>query len=260
MPTEGSTEPRGAVVYFHGGAFQYLSRRTHAHIATRFALEGHVVFNVEYRLAPLYPSPACMEDASAALIWIAAQAECFGVDPGRLVVAGESAGANIALAMTVAQSFEQRAPWARKMFREGPRLRGCIAACGVFCVGELGWRSSTLARDPRAQKIFRSMKEQFYSPWNYSGRLVSEPTSAVEILESETRTSRSLPELFAFVGARDPVSEDTHRLVAAYRSRGVKTSAHVYPGQRHAFHAISPGAASRDVWRRQLAFAAHHLT
>ncbi len=260
VPLTASTEPRGAVVYFHGGAFQYLSRRTHAHIATRFALEGHVVFNVEYRLAPVYPFPACMEDASAALMWIATHAERFGVDARRLVVAGESAGANIALAMTVAQSFEQRSPWARNMFRHGPRLRGCIAGCGVFCVGDLGWRSSTHARDPRAQKIFRSMKERFYNPWNYSVCRNSAPTSPVEVLESETLSSRPLPELFAFVGDRDPVMEDTHRLVAAYRARGAKAIARVYPGQRHAFHAVSPGAASRDAWRRQLAFAAHRLS
>ncbi len=259
VPEAASRGVRGAVVYFHGGAFQYLSRRTHTHIATRFALEGHVVFNVEYRLAPMNAYPACMEDASAALMWIARHADRFGVDPRRLLVAGESAGANIAVGVAVAGCVEQRSPWARRLFAEGPRLRGCIAACGVFCVDELDWRNSELARHPRVRKTFHGMQARYENPWNYSDLSVSPDRGVVRCLESPALHGRQLPELFAFAGSGDPVAEDTRRMVAAYRSRGAQVIARVYPGQRHAFHVIFPGSASRDVWRRQLAFAARRL-
>jgi len=259
LPKARTTSARGAIVYVHGGAFQYLSRRTHAHIAMRFALEGFVVFNMDYRLAPLNPYPACMEDASAAMVWIARHADQFGVDSSRLVIAGESAGANIAVTVAVAGSIEQRAPWARRLFNEVPRLRGCIAACGVFCVDDPHWRESERAKEASNRKIFRSMKERFDDPWNYSGVSGFESMAAVRILESSLATNRPLPELFAFVGGRDPVEEDTRRVVASYRGRGAHVIAHAYPGQRHAFHALSLGSASRDVWRRQLAFAARSL-
>lgn len=260
LPRPRSVEPRGAVVYFHGGAFQYLSRRTHAHVAMRFALGGFVVFNVDYRLAPLNPAPACMEDASSALRWITAHADRFGVDPSRILVAGDSAGATIAVTATVAGSVRQRSTWARRLLEEGPSLRGCIAACGVFGVDDPAWRRSDRARAPRVREIFQTMKRRFDDPWNYSDRLELPSTDVVSILESAVPEIRALPELFAFVGTHDPVEEDTRRLASAYRARGARVTSCIYPGQRHVFHAISLGSAARDVWRKQLAFAARCLT
>jgi len=62
---------------------------------------GCVVFAVEYRLAPEHPFPVPLEDAYAAVAWIAAHASSLGIGPGGLSIAGSSAGANLAAAIAL---------------------------------------------------------------------------------------------------------------------------------------------------------------
>lgn len=84
-------------VYFHGGGFTIGSVDSHDPVTRRLAYEaGVVVVSVEYRLAPEHRFPAALEDAWAALQWIAAHAEELGCVPGQLAVAGDSAGGNLA--------------------------------------------------------------------------------------------------------------------------------------------------------------------
>ena len=87
----------GLVVYLHGGGwvcgsvddFDLLTRA----LASK---SGCAVLSVDYRLAPEHPFPAGLEDAEDALIWAQAQLRDLIGGPGRLVVAGDSAGANLA--------------------------------------------------------------------------------------------------------------------------------------------------------------------
>src|SRR5437016_1335584 len=59
------TRERGpALLYLHGGAFRILSKDTHWLMATIFAKAGYVVFNANYRLAPVHRFPAATEDAA----------------------------------------------------------------------------------------------------------------------------------------------------------------------------------------------------
>ncbi len=89
----------GVVLYLHGGSFLFGSPRTHADTLARLALAtDRPVLAPEYRLAPEHPYPAQLEDALAALAGL----EAMGVPRARIVVAGESAGANLALAFALA--------------------------------------------------------------------------------------------------------------------------------------------------------------
>ena len=63
MPTS-RTGLAPVVLYIHGGAFHYLSKDTHWVLALMFARRGYVVFNIDYRLAPVYPYSAAIEDVS----------------------------------------------------------------------------------------------------------------------------------------------------------------------------------------------------
>lgn len=88
---------RGLILFFHGGGFALGSRASYAAPARMFAHgTGADVLSVEYRLAPEEPFPAAHEDALAAWQYAVEHAESWGLDPNRIVVAGESAGGNIA--------------------------------------------------------------------------------------------------------------------------------------------------------------------
>ena len=93
---------RPAVLYFHGGGWVGMSKEDviETHCA-RWVRAGYVVVNADYRLAWDSPAPAAVLDARAAARWMLANAAEWGIDPGRIVVAGESAGGHLAL-MTVA--------------------------------------------------------------------------------------------------------------------------------------------------------------
>src|SRR5262249_42901871 len=91
---------RGAYLYLHGGGFVLGSLDTHDTIAAELAARsGQVVIAVDFRPAPEHPFPAALEDCYAALRGVAAEADRLDVDPGLLGVAGDSSGANLAVAL-----------------------------------------------------------------------------------------------------------------------------------------------------------------
>lgn len=91
------TPSRGLILFFHGGGFVIGSRASYTAPVRMLAHgTGTDVVSVEYRLAPEHPFPAAQDDAIAAWRYVVDHAAAWGVDPGRIVVAGESAGGNIA--------------------------------------------------------------------------------------------------------------------------------------------------------------------
>ena len=86
------------VLYLHGGGYVIGSIATHRAMVARISqASGARVLVIEYRLAPEYPFPAAVEDATAAYRWLLAQ----GVDPARAVMAGDSAGGGLTVAALV---------------------------------------------------------------------------------------------------------------------------------------------------------------
>lgn len=89
------------LVYFHGGGLISGSAQTHDAVAAALANAGGCrVVSVDYRLAPEHPFPAAVEDALAAMTFVAAHAADFGIDPRRLAIGGDSAGATLAAVTT----------------------------------------------------------------------------------------------------------------------------------------------------------------
>ncbi len=92
--------PWPVVAFFHGGGFVIGDLDTHDNLARRICRDAHaVVVSVDYRLAPEHPFPAGVEDALAATRDLLARTEELGGD-GRVAVAGDSAGANLAAVVT----------------------------------------------------------------------------------------------------------------------------------------------------------------
>ena len=86
-----------ALVYVHGGAFAYKAAAYQKNLAMIYAKKaGCKVFFPHYRLAPKYQYPAAYEDVMSVYRYVAEHAQELGVDPSRIGIAGDSAGASIA--------------------------------------------------------------------------------------------------------------------------------------------------------------------
>jgi acetyl esterase len=100
-----------AIVYFHGGGWVLGSVDSHDALCRELArATGAVVVSVDYRRAPEWGFPTAAYDCYAATCWVAESSRELEVDRGRLAVAGDSAGANLAVAVCLlARDF--RSPW-----------------------------------------------------------------------------------------------------------------------------------------------------
>lgn len=86
-----------ALLYLHGGGWVIGAPETHEDICRTLANDaGAVVVAPDYRLAPEHPFPAAIEDCAATLAWMAEQATALGINSNRILVAGDSAGGNLA--------------------------------------------------------------------------------------------------------------------------------------------------------------------
>lgn len=116
----GTPDPSPAIVYIHGGGWVLCDLDSHDGVCRELAQRsGLKVVSLGYRLAPEHPFPAALEDCIAAVRWLAARGRDWGID--RLVIAGDSAGANLALATLLALRDAGEQP-----------LRGAALVYGVF--------------------------------------------------------------------------------------------------------------------------------
>ncbi len=252
--------PRPALLYLHGGAFTMLSKDTHRIMALAFASRGYVVFNANYRLAPRHRYPAPLEDACAALLWLMDHAAEHGADPSRIVLAGESAGANLVTALAYVATHRREEPFARAVFDRAPKLRAGLAIYGVHDVEDMGrfWR------DPRKA---RRMPAFVKSELEWASRLYvgDDPAAAPlasplrRLAEPPTDGARPLPPFFLTAGTADPLLDDSRRLEAALAARGVECELHVYPGEIHGFNAMLWRPAAKAKWRASFEFLKRHV-
>ncbi len=112
-PSDAPASGAPGFLFFHGGGLVAGGLDTHEGVCRALAEEtGCRLVAVGYRLAPEHPFPAALEDAAAAADWLLAQAAELGIDPSRLVIGGDSAGATLAVATVVRLREAGRAPFA----------------------------------------------------------------------------------------------------------------------------------------------------
>jgi len=112
-PLEGPLNP--ALIFMHGGAWMVGSPETHDQLTSAIMEHNRqTVISVDYALAPEHPFPAAVEDCQAVVRWVFANARALNIRQDAITIGGESAGANLAAAMTLT-------------FRASPqRLRGQV--------------------------------------------------------------------------------------------------------------------------------------
>jgi len=234
------------VLHIHGGGFRILSKDTHWVMGLAFARRAAVVFNISYRLAPRHPFPAAVEDVCAAYEWVLDNAARFGGDPSKIIVAGESAGANLATALTLATTFERPEPYARRVFERGVVPIGAMPFCGLLHVSEIDRYFRHEKLSPWVIDRMQEVSQAYLSgPEPEHGIALANPLLT---LESELQPSRPLPAFFAPVGTKDPILDDTRRLARALERRGVPCETTYYVGEPHAFHAFVFRQNARRCW------------
>ena len=251
--------PLPVVLYVHGGGFRILSKETHWIMALAFARRGYLVFNMSYRLAPAHPFPAAITDTCAALAWVHENAARFGGDPSRIVLAGESAGANLVTSAALAASYRREEPWAAEVFERAPSIRGVVAACGVFQVTDpfrlkRKWPHLPAFIHDRLLEV----SESYLGPVGVEGGDACALADPVCILERGTPPERPLPPFFLPCGSKDALIGDTRRLRDALQALGVPVDARFYEGEIHAFHAFVWRPNARRCWEDTFRFLDEH--
>jgi acetyl esterase len=246
--------PLPVVVYIHGGGFRILSKDTHWIFPLMFARRGYLVYNINYRLAPRYPFPAAVSDACAALEWVAARAGVDGGDLSRLVLAGESAGANLATSLTLATTYRRDEPYARRIFDLGLPVRAVLPACGLMQVSDplrarLGRRPNTFMADR-----FTEIAEDYLRGSEHSLPDQLALADPLLFLERQVAPERRLPPFFIGVGTADPVLDDSRRLQNALERLGARCEIRTYDREMHGFQAMVFRANAQRYWREAHAF------
>lgn len=204
--TEEAAPP--VVVFFHGGGFAMGDLDTHDGDCRRHAAAaGAVVVAVDYRLAPEHPYPAAVEDAWAALTWVAGHGADLAADISRLAVAGDSAGGNLAAVMT------QRA-----RDRGGPPIAFALLWYPVT-MQDLSLPSVT--ENAHAPILDRAAMVGL-SRW-YAGEL-TEPVP--ELAPGRSTDLTGLPPAYIAVAGHDPLRDDGIRYAELLTAAGVSVDLH----------------------------------
>ncbi|MFS8067932.1 MAG: alpha/beta hydrolase, partial [Byssovorax sp.] len=228
--------------------------------ALAFARRGYLVFTIDYRLAPRNPYPAAPEDAAAAFAWTVKNAERYGGDPGRIFLAGESAGANLITSLAIASSYERPEPWARAVFDLDVRPRAVLAACGLLQVSD----TARFLRRKAALGTFINDRLSEISI-SYIGGADHGAPGALEladpllVLERGLPPDRPLPSFFVPIGTKDPVLDDSRRLKSALDRLGTPCEIRFYEGEVHAFHALIWRKNAQQCWKDTFTFLDQHV-
>ncbi|WP_235732473.1 alpha/beta hydrolase [Mycolicibacterium septicum] len=222
------------LIYFHGGGFVLCDLDSHDSCCRRLANGiGAIVISVDYRLAPEHPYPAAVEDAWAATEWAAAHASELGGDPARLVVAGDSAGGN--LAAVVAMTARDHS---------GPHIAFQVL---IYPVVDQR-RKSSLSSPHTKSGVLTAEHMQWFTAQYLGASGAQAEVSASPILGDMT----GLPDGHVLTGALDPLCEEGEEYARMLAAGGAEVSVRRYERGFHGFfnladHLPAAAEATEDV-------------
>jgi acetyl esterase len=215
---EATRAPAPAVVYFHGGGWVIGSPDTHENLCKALANRARaVVVSVDYRLAPEHRFPAAAEDCYAAAHWVAGHGAEIGVDGGRIAVAGDSAGGNLAAVVAL---------MARNL--GGPALRQQTL---IYPVTDADFETPSYRQNAEGYLLTRDAMRWFWDHYVPDTARRSDPYA------SPLRAEKfgELPRALVVTAEYDPLRDEGESYAARLRDAGVPTELSRYDGQIHGF-------------------------
>jgi|GEM_PF-171922 len=211
-----------ALVYFHGGGFVVNSLNTHDWLLRMLAVRtGAVVCALGYDKAPERPFPHQYLQALALLGWLGRSADDLGIDAGRIALAGDSAGANLALATAVAALRDSTLPHIT-----------CLALFYGMFAADFDTGSHRQFGDGRFGLSSPRMR-WFWNQYLPSPDVATDPRAAPLLTELDDLAGLGPVDL---VGAGlDCLRDDTTRLAARLDQAGVPHTLIVHPRLPHSF-------------------------
>ena len=226
------TDPSRVLVFFHGGGYCSGSIRSHRRMATEAGRGAGVrTLAVGYRLAPEHPFPAAREDALTAWHWLRKQ----GIDAAHIAVGGDSAGANLSVALI------------NQLRADSEELPACAWLVSPWT--DLTMSGSTMttkdAVDPLMHKGYLQELANAYVP---AGMESNDPR--ISVLYADLH---GLPPALIQVGSEEALLDDASRFATAAGAADVPVTLEIWPHMIHAWHLWN---AHLDAGRRALARAA----
>lgn len=212
----GTPAPAPTVVLIHGGGWVAGDVDTYDGFARQIAKRsGLRCLSIDYALAPEQPFPAALDDCIAAVRWAASEGAGLGIDPARIALIGDSAGANLALAVCLALRDAGAA-----------LIRGAALAYGGY---SLDFDAPSVRAYGNGQYFLSAADMARYRDDYLPDRADRENPLAVPILAD----LHDLPPLHIAVGEFDPLRNDSERLAERARAAGVDVEFRLWTGMVH---------------------------
>jgi acetyl esterase/lipase len=212
----GTSAPAPTIVYVHGGGWVYGSIDTYDGVTRQLASRaGLRVLSIEYALAPEHPFPAGLDDCIAAIRWAASEGTALGIDPQRIVLAGDSAGANLALAACLSFRDEGKSP-----------VRGAALFYGAYSLD-----FETASEKAYGGGAYFIGTAEIARYWNdyLANEANRQNMLAVPILADLA----GLPPLYVAACECDPLHDDSVKLAAEAKAAGTEAELVVWPKMVH---------------------------
>jgi len=221
-PLDSTRTPTPGLVFFHGGGWVAGSLETHDGLCRRLCeAAGCRIVAVGYRLAPEHPFPAGLTDCLLALNWVSNHARMLGIDPSRLAVGGDSAGAGLAAA--VAQIAREAA---------GPDIALQVLICPILDVAR---RTRSRSAFGDGYFIGAAAFESDHTDNAGFGPAFDDPR--LSPLHASGFTG--LPPALIHTAEFDPFRDEAEDYAETLRDAGVEVTAVRHPGMIHYFYALA---------------------